>query len=309
MRLPLLLAGALSLQACGYDEGLVIENLHGKIHLPAEATVRDITDADGNLVTLPPDVRAIGPVYLGLYPAVLPAGSLEQYPYPEIGPQFKEGIPGDAYPYGGTQLGDIRFACLQSLACYTISGRYQSYDAMLEWFNLLQIPVLDSNGDAVTSGEFIRQTCFDLYNVNSDKEVRLLPEDADGNGKISPEELDFVLDEQANEWVGEFEIRQQEVFYDQSQENCTPGRDCHSMSLWGWVDTPALGSFNFRTCDSSEGFNLSQYNETYTGGRVFNDVLNFPTKYVEAGDLVVGEPYEWKDVYAEPDIYLDFQVQ
>jgi hypothetical protein len=309
MRFPLLLTAALSLQACGYVEPLIIENLHGTVHIPAAATERDGIDEDGNLFPMGPDVRALGPVYLGLFPSVLPAGTLERYPYPEVGPQFKEGIPGDTYPYGGTTVGELRFACLQSLACYTVSGRYTSYDSMLEWFQLIGVPVTDANDDVVTSGEFIRQTCFDLFNVNSDREVRLIGEDKNEDGKVTDDELDFVFDEQANEWVGDFEIRQQELFYDTEQKNCTPGRDCRSMTLWGWTDAPANGSFTYKTCDTTEGFNLSQYNETFTGGRVWNDLLNFPTKYIEAGDYVASQPYEWKDIYSEPDIYFDFPVQ
>lgn len=308
---PLPMAGALSLllQACAYDEQLVIENLHGTVHIPAEATIREVVAEDGSVVTLPPDIRAIGPVYLGLYPSITEAGVIERYPYPEIGPQFIDGVPGDAYPYGGTTMGDLQFACLQSLACLVVNDRYLSYDSMLEWFQTIGVEVTDGNGDPVGSGEYIRQTCFDVFNVNSDKEVRLLPTDKDGDDKITEKDLDFQFDDQANEWVGRFEIRQQELFYDQNQKDCTPGEDCRAMQLWGWMDTPANKTYKYKTCDTTEGFAQQIYNVSFQGGRVYPDVLNFPTKYIESGDYVASGGFEWKDVYDEPDIYFDFVVQ
>lgn len=307
---PLSIAGALSLlQACAYEEGLVIENLRGTVHIPAAATVREYIDDQGQVQTTPPDIRAIGPVYFGMFSSVAPAGVIERYPYPEIGPQFLDGVPGDTYPYGGTTLGDLQFACLQSLACKVVNGRYVSYDAMLEWFQQVGVDVLDANATEVTSGEFIRQTCFDIFNVNSDLEVRLLPRDKDEDGKITEKDLDFQFDEQADEWVGSFEIRQQELFFDQNQKDCTPGIDCDAYSLWGWMDTPANQTYTYKTCDTTEGFQQQVYNVSFQGGRVFPDVLNFPTKYIEAGDYVASEAFEWKNVYDEPDIYFDFLVQ
>jgi hypothetical protein len=311
MRTPfLMIAGGLSLQACGYEEQLLITNLHGNVHIPAESTVRDVVDIDGNLQSVGPDVRGLGPVYLGLYSSISPAGTVERYPYPEIGPQFKEGVAGDAYPYGGTTMGDLRFACLQSLSCLVVSGRYVDYDAMLDWFQTVGVDVLDSNEDPVGNAEFIRQTCFDIFNVNTDREVRLIAtDDKNGDGKVDEGDLDFVYDEQANEFVGPFEIRQQEHFYDQRAENCTPGTDCAAMSVWGWMDTPAVGSYRYKTCDTTEGFQFPRYNENFVGGRVFLDVLNFPTNYIETGDYAATDGFEWKNVYDEPEIYLDFVVQ
>jgi hypothetical protein len=303
-------AAFLAMQGCSYEEDLVITNLRGVVHIPAESTRRDVLDIDGNLQTVGPDIRGLGPVYLGLYASITPAGQLERYPYPEIGPQFQQGVPGDAYPYGGTTLGDLRFACLQSLACKVTSGRFLDFDLLLDWYETIGVVVTDVNDDPVANGEFIRQTCFDIFNVNTDREAQVVAYDKNEDGKVDELDLDFVYDVQADEFVGQFLIRQQELFYDQNAtKDCVPGRDCRAQSVWGWMDTPALETYAYKTCDPDEGYQFPQYNQQFIGGRAFQDVLNQPTKYIEAGDYAAGEGFEWKNVYDEPDIYLDFLVQ
>ncbi|HHO51663.1 MAG TPA: hypothetical protein ENK18_12515 [Deltaproteobacteria bacterium] len=304
----LALAGA-CLSGCAYDEGLIIENLKGTIKIPIEAATRTIIDEEGNATELT-DPRLIGPVYLGLYPSVAEANVLERYPHPELGPQYQTDVPGDAYPYGGISVGDIRFACLEFLTCKVVSGRYADWNSLVEWFQLIQQPILDNQGVEISDGEYLRQTCYDLLNVTSDAETRITAyEDRNGDGETNELDLDFVLDDAGEYYVGDFTLWQQEFFWDQDQENCTPGLDCKGFTLWGWMDAPSSLSFKYSTCEDGLGQNIEVYDADFIGGRPQADLLNFPSIYIDDGDWVVGNPYQWDNIDARPELILDFEVQ
>ena len=337
------LAAAALLPGCVFDEGLIIENMTGTIVLPRAAATRefacDCTDADNDGLcdesgacpdANPPDtvggtwevtdVRNIGPVYVGLYSDVEDANVIANYPHPAVGPIFQDGIQGDTYPYGGTTIGDLRFACFDALTCKLTSGRWESYDAIVEWFNdVLGQPILDADGRQVSNGEYFRQTCFDLMEVTSDQEVLLLPPDRDGDGKITLADLDFV-ENADGDFEGEFKLWQQDFYWDQSAKNCTPGLDCPAFKVWAFMDGPGRGNSQFITCDDSDnvGFSVEEYNHDFFGGRVQEDVLNKPDSYVGPGDWVSDsflgkngfEPgfYEWRNRFDRPVIRLGYEV-
>src|SRR5262249_26235407 len=142
-------------------------NMKGRVLVPKDATTRTIVREDGSEEVIPPDVKLIGPVYLGLYPSIYPANVIERFPHPEVGPQYLEDVPGDAYPYGGTPIGDMRFPCFEFLTCKLSSGRFLDYQEIVDWFAFLDQPVVDAAGAPVTDGDFIRQTCYDLLNVTA----------------------------------------------------------------------------------------------------------------------------------------------
>lgn len=301
MRHALIALAALPLGACGFDEGLQIYDLRGTVVLPEEAAVRTLTiDGEEQEVS---DVRLIGPVTLGLYPSVQPG--LLEYTRPEVGPVFQTDLPGDAYPYGGTTVGDIRFPCVEQLACKVASGRFVDFDALVDWFrgDLGQV-LVDQFGNDVTNGESLRQTCYELGHYTSDDEVRLTAtEDRNDDGVIDEKDLDFV---QRNDgkWEAEFVIWQQEYF---ENDECTGDR-C-GFTLWGWMDAPSDASYQFSTCDPTDGQSDTSYASSFYGGRQYRDLLNFPSNYISAGDYVATEGY----VYASPtdddvSIELDYRV-
>lgn len=293
---------------CVFDEGLLIQNLQGRIFVPKAAVTRDIVRADGTVETIGPDIRLLGPVYLGLYPSVLGENVIERYPHPEIGPQFLEDVQGDTYPYGGTTIGDLRFACLEFLSCKVTSGRFVDYQDLIDWFAFVDQPISDAAGAEVTDSAFLQQTCYDLLNATADDEVRITAyEDRNDDGDLDALDLDFV--EEDDYFVGEFTLWQQEHFSDQNQEDCTPGTDCTGFTLWGWMDAPSEGRYQFATCDASAGFQNTLYNADFFGGVVYPNLLNFPSTYITDGDWVAGEGYIWSDIYDQPDLYLDFPVQ
>jgi len=298
--------------ACRYDEGLLIDNMKGSVFIPDAAATRLIAQPTGETVPVT-DVKLIGPVYLGVFPSVLAANVLAPYPHPEVGPQFIEGVPGDTYPYGGTTVGDLRFACLEYLTCKVTSGRFETWDTMIDWFAYLGQPIKDAAGAEVVSGGFLQQLCFDQLNVTSDAEARLTAyEDRNDDGSINELDLDFVHDDTAGGFRAEFTLWQQEFFWDIEQEEtegCTPGEDCTGFTLWGWMDSPSTLTYDFSTCDPTLGFNNEIYNNEFFGGMVFSDVLNVPTTYISTGDALAGEPYIWNDMNDEPELVLDWIVE
>lgn len=289
MRFYLLIGaiGAVGLTACGFDEGLVIEDMTGRVVVPAAAATREMPN--GETIT---DVRLIGPVVLGFYPGI--RDDIYPYPHPEVGPAFSTEVAGDTYPYGGTTVGDIRHPCLSNLVCRVTSGRFQTYDGILDWFDTYyQTPVLDSEGNEVVTGEYIRQTCFERLNYTSDDEIRLVSLDSNGDGTIDTSDLQFT-ENADGDFEAEFRVLQQEFF---------PG-----MKLWGWMDSPGLVDGSLNTCNEQQGFNDNQYDDVFTSGRQFTALLNFPNEFVQPGDYVAGEGFEYTTVEDEAVIRLDFEV-
>jgi len=304
---PILGAALLLAPGCAFEEGLIIENLRGTVSIPIEAASRTIQDEDGNLIEIEADPRLLGPVYLGLYSKIEEANVVEDYPHPEFGPQFQPGVSGDAFPYGGTTVGDLRFACLPDLSCKLTSGRFQDWDSIVDWFRRLNVPLTDLEGAEIPNGEYLRQVCYDFLNVTSDEEVRVTAyEDRDGDG-----ELDLDFRREGDFFVADFEMLQQELFYDRDQEDCTPGRDCRGFSLWGWMDAPAASDFSFTTCDPQPELNLVivEYNTEFEPGAAYPETLNFPSRYITTGDYVSSREFVWSDIYDEPDLVLDLEVQ
>ena len=319
--LPLLALSGGVLSGCQYDEGLIIHNMRGKVVVPRAAATRVITDADGNSTEVV-DSRNIGPVYVGVFPSVLPANVVDTFPHPEIGPVYLEDVQGDTYPYGGTTIGDLRFACFDGLTCKMVSGRHLDFQSIIDWFSgTLNQPIVDAQGAEVANGEYFRQTCFDLMEVTSDEEVYItVTEDKNGDEKIDAQDLDFQ-ENADGDFEAEFILWQQDFFWDQDAEDCTPGTDCPGFSVWAFMDGPSGVNNSFSTCtsDSSEGFRVNEYNVDFWGGRAEPDVLNAPGKYIGAGDWVsdahlkggewVEGAYRWDNIYDEPVIRIGHEVQ
>jgi len=294
-RVLLSIAIASAIAGCTYDEGLEIYDIHGRVVLPEEVGFR-VTDA-GN--SIEDDVRLIGPVYLGLYPSV--QSGLREYPHPEVGPVFQQGTPGDTYPYGGTSIGDIRYACMEFLVCKVVSGRFVDFDALVEWFNdEVDQPITDALGNQVETGEYIRQTCFELMHYTTDEEIRITAtQDRNDDGTVDERDLDFV---QRNDgkWEADFTMYQMEFF--------------DGFSLWGWMDAPSQSTYRFATCDPEDGYYDTEYNQEFYAGRPYRDLLNIPSQYIGYGDYVPSaDPetgaYIWDDPEDVKEIELDYMVE
>lgn len=298
------LVAALASSGC-YDEGLTVMDFTGTVKIPKEAARftfrRPVLDDDGEPVLDPgsgeplveddvvTDVRLIGPVYIGLYASV--QTDTFAYPYPETGPVVgsadAQGI-GDTYPYGGTTLGDFRYACYEFFQCRMISGRYESFGDIIEWWNdIVGDPILDARGEVVTSADAFRQTCYQLQRWTSDEEVRITGD------------VDFV-DDGADHFVGEFTIP-----YTEFREG---------MTAWAFMEKPKpgeSGSFSYSgTCNPQFGFQERQYNQIWFAGAQERDVLNRPAAYLTTGDRVSSEGFTWGDDPFEPaELEIDFEVE
>lgn len=283
--------------ACAWDDGLIIENMTGKVILPREAATRVFLNAEGEEETVT-DPRLIGPVILGVYPQV--RDDIYPFTHPEIGPSFRPGQPGDTYPYGGTTVGDFRFACMDALACRVVSNRYTSYDDLLSWFTeRLGLPLLDRGGDPITAGDYIRQQCMEMLRVTSDDEIRLIAQDRNEDGTVDDKDLDFV-EREDGDFEATFTLWQQEFY---------KSDDGVGMSLWGWMDTPAPGSFEFSTCDPNQGYQQVWYDQQFWGGRQYNDLLNKPGQYIGNGDYVAEIPHVYEAWDDAVELRLDQRVE
>jgi hypothetical protein len=283
------------LVGCTFDEGIVITDIEGTVILPREATEATFVHPDdGTEVDVEGDIRLLGPVYLGLYPSV--SQTLLSYPHPEMGPIIEADVPGDTYPYGGSSVGDIRFACVEYLTCRVASGRFEDYDSIIEWFaDVVGAPVTDASGLEVTSGAWLQAECFDLLNVVSDAEVRITAyEDRNDDGNIDAQDLDFVERSDGN-FEAAFKIWQQEYY--------------EGFSLWGFMDGPSAVSSKFTTCNALEGFNVNEYNADFNAGSPYADILNFPSLYIDAGDYVASEGHVFSSADENPELWIDFPVE
>jgi hypothetical protein len=274
-----------------YSEGLFIENLVGYVTIPREAATRTITETDalGAVIseTEVVDVKLIGPVYVGLYAGL--DENLQSYTHPQVGP-----INQDTYPYGGTTLGDMRNACLEFFSCRLSSGRFVNYDEIVDWFtDVIKDPPVDAQGNVIEVGEYIRQNCFDLLEVTSDEEIRIVATDRNKDGAVDAQDLDFV-ENADGDFVGRFEILQAEFY---------PG-----MMAWAFMDSPSTVRYNFTTCDTTNGYFEGTYNNNYNVGLQFSDVLNRPSTYLIDGDWVSTEGYVWDDPQAEAQIVVGERV-
>lgn len=279
------------------DEGLVLRDLDGTVILPREAAraVLPIRQEDGSFVdTEVTDLRLLGPVYLGLYAQI--DYSVELYPHPLLAPGSDPSrADGDAYPYGGTTVGDFRNACLEALSCRIVSGRYNTYQEIVDWWDAtLDKPLIDAVGAPITTGEYIQQNCFDLQEVTSDAEIRILPtEDRNGDGAIDASDLDFVADENGD-WVGTFRLWEQEFF--------------EGFQLWGFMDAPVGQEFAFSSCDPTLGYTENTYTRNFRAGAQYQDLLNVPRKYINDGDWVASRPFTWDNDQELGEIVIDFLV-
>ncbi len=292
----LVLASA-ALGACR-PENLSIYDLEGRVVMPRDAGEGRLPIADSNGVitdrVLVDEPRMIGPVYIGLYAEI----DYTQGFYPA--PLLTRGntpsrADGDAFPYGGTTIGDFRIGCLEELACKLVSGRYKSYEEIVGWWrDTLERPLRDVFQNDITTGEFIQQNCFDLMELTSDEELRIIAtEDRNGDGEITNQDLDFVQDANGD-WVAEFRIWEAEFY--------------KGFSAWAFMDAPVGQDFTFSTCDDSLGYQELTYTRGFYNGAQQQDVLNVPGTYLGDGDWVSSVPLIWENPQEYVEVVIDFKI-
>lgn len=252
----------LALSGCAYEENITQADVSGVVRLPKDAMTVTLSDPESVEDRQVTDMRALGPIYLGAFPST----ESNSYPYlhPEMGPVVVAGQNGNTYPYGGSSVGRFDWACYEALVCKVTTGRFSSYDDVIDFFaNVVGEPILDEYGVEVTNGTAFQERCFDALYVTSDDEVPW----------VSGDELDF---KDMGDYL-EAEVTLPHV-------TVVPG-----MSIWGWADMPSK-SFNFSTCDTSAGWTYNRYSEDFQTGSTFTDLLNHPATYIDNGDWVADDP-------------------
>ena len=199
------------------------------------------------------DPRSIGVVYLGIYEAFDP--NQLGYPYPATAPRVGDNPIGDALPYGGSSIGDFAFACYRAIQCQVVTGRYSTLDSILE-----VLPVENEQGEPVSAEEMFDQ-CTWYYGYNELSEFQFLTEDlhfeenADGDWEASFRAWHTRMPVGAIVWG----------FADNDHTSCTIDR----------------GAVNRKRGEDGQW---------WREGTNFNDVLNFPDKYITDGDLISETP-------------------
>jgi hypothetical protein len=277
---------------CVFDEGLDIQTMTGTVVVPRAAATRTFVGEDDVEQEIT-DVKLIGPVYLGLFSGV--ENGIERYPHPSVGPAYQAGRIGDTYPYGGTTVGDYQFACVEFLSCKVVSGRYQDFNEIISWFNdTVGETVTDSVGLPIETGEYLRQRCYEILEVTSDDELRLTnTRDRNEDGTIDAKDLDFV-ENAAGDFEAKFTIYNQEYV--------------DGFSLWGWMDAPSETSYKFSSCDPSSGYVYREYNENFSSGRAWRDLLNRPSDVITVGDWVSEDPHIYQSIDDDVSLTLGYMV-
>jgi hypothetical protein len=264
MRISSILSITAVLSACTYEETeLKHHDFTGTVKIPKEALTLTIMDEDNNEIVVENDPRTIGPVYIGAFASI--RDDLYSYPHPEIGPVLDEDLPGNTYPYSGTTVGRFDWACYEELRCKMVTGRYESYQDILDFFrDEIGQPVLNENGEEVSSNLEYRERCYEIMMLTSDDELSF----------VDPEGLDFTED--GDYWVAEVDLLH--TYFEQDEDGNGP-------QVWGWVDMPSR-TYNFASCDKEAGQNHFYYDEFYNTGTNHLDVLNYPGLYIDEGDYV-----------------------
>lgn len=303
---------------CSWEEGLPIHDLTGTVVLPSDFIERTVSE--GGLPTQIVDRSLIGPVYLGLYAGTVGEGVTTSYPYVATGPVFDQASSvGDAYPYGGTTIGELRSTCIEALQCRVATGRFADYDALLAHVSRYAT-VTDYSGDPITTGEQLRQTCMAAFDYTTDLELGLVAVDENGDDVVDDSDLDFVEREDGN-FEAEFVIWRQEYF-DGVPYGAGDGAESQGFTLWGFMDSPSLNGGTFDSCggaNSITGQSPESYAEpVYNVSTMARDVLNRPFAYISAPDVVTGVQdeagtgnigYVYDDPDDTPELWLNFQVQ
>ena len=286
---PILFVGLIF--CCQFDEPLAERDLKGTVRIPKEALDITLIDDDGVERVVSGDIRMLGPVYMGAFPSVEEG----HYPYihPEMGPILDADYPGDTYPYGGTTVGRFDFGCYEQLACKVVTGRYDSFDDVLEFFrDVLDDEIKGPDNDPVGSGEEYQERCFETQYITSNDEIAFIDEEPEEDVKpyFKP-----YFEEDGDHWVADVVIPHTLVE--------------KGMAIWGWVDMPSP-KFDFVTCDATTGDYFNRYSEQYYQGASYPDVLNYPALYIDGGDWVANEDIPTvNDPNKEFELTLDFKYE
>ena len=179
------------------------------------------------------------------------------------------------------------------------TGRFYDFEHMIEWFNdIIGEPITDEFGAVVDSPDYFRSYCYELLNFTDDYELSFV---ACPDGREGCEGMHF--EENAD---GDFEAE-----FDLWQVNYQPG-----MQVWGWMDAPG-SDYNFTTCNPDLGQQNTEYSNDSTFGTNYNDLLNFPQKYIGTGDYLVQEPYvtqaadadEWRATAETASLTFDYLLE
>lgn len=273
-----------------YQENLAQIDIPGKLLIPKAAATRTVpVFADDGTITGTTeltDVRFLGPIYIGAFSGI--DSTSFTYPHPAMGPVIG-GLSGDAFPYGATSVGRFDFACEKGLACLVTTGRFETYDSVIDYFNnILGNPVTDLHGDPVLTGSELQQQCYEYYYATSDAEISFVGPTDFTETDAGDFEADFVLPHTTY---------------------------IEGMAIWGYMDAPAIDTVvtdqngSFSTCNASSGGRIVyDYDQTFNEGATEVDAINVPSNYLRVGDWVTDGETFLNSPDEEPTLNLNFPI-
>ena len=301
MRAFIIGVGSLLSSGCIYQETIQQADLKGVVRISVEAIEgMQLIDADGTTIMengftldeegnevldISGEMALLGPVYLGAFPSVEDGHYI--YPHPEMGPVIDETLPGNTYPYGGTTVGRFDYACYEQLRCKVVTGRYKDYGEIIDFFkNVVQEPIIDPDGNEVTSAVNYQEHCYQGEYVTSNDELSFIDEEGDKND---------------DPYFKPYFQKSSDGQYFEAEVTIPHTLFVEGMELWGWSDMPSA-RYNFASCNPEAGDSYYRYTEQFMKGSSYPELLNFPGIYIDEGDWVA-EPIEIMD--AEEEFVID----
>lgn len=293
---------ALPVGGCAFDEGINVHDLKGTVLVPKSAS---------------PTAESVGMIYVGLYSGV---DNHLGFPSPVAAPAAST-AGADTFPYGGTSLGSF-YTRDARLVCQQIGSRTIRDDGA-NWaldFELLQFPfyegtnvwawmdafVLDSTGNPVNT----YTSCDDNNGYYSYFQIEVDPIDVVQEGvewRVNLEDSDLTtIPVPGNGATRRFQDADGKLW--QVVEIDEVNDAINVVDIYSWGGKPAISGPSIPIVYNEENADLMYF------GSQYQDVLNFPGKYVRGiegaapGDYVAQTPFVLDNLSGDVEITVDFEV-
>lgn len=290
IKLTLSLLLSLALAGCAFDEGINVHDVGGTVTVPKSVA---------------PDAEDIGMIYIGLYSGV---DSRLGYPSPIAAPAAST-AGADAFPFGGTSIGnfmtrDVREVC-------AIVGERDIRDEGSSWeldFEILQFPFHDGVVawawmDTLGTGNPFT-TCDRDNGYYGYYQIEVTPIDVSQNGT----QWHVVFDDSGLPFP--------ETIPGSAADRRLLDADGQYWQVAGYDEVePSVNVFDIYDNGGRPAMSgpaqpaiISEEELQYYGSH-FQDVLNFPGKYVFPGDYVSEDGFVLEDLPDHIELTIEYEVQ
>lgn len=285
---------ALPLAGCAFDEGINVHDMHGTVLVPKSVA---------------PTAESVGMIYVGLYSGV---DNHLGYPSPIAAPAAST-AGADTFPYGGTSIGSFYTRDARDV-CQKIDSRAVRDDGA-NWaldFEILQFPFHKGTSvwawmDSYVEGTSNIYTSCDSNNgYYSYYQIEVVPTEVEQDG------LEWTIhleDSDLPTVPGNAATRKYQDAIGQLWQVASidiPNDTLNVVDIYNWGGKPVSSG-------PTQPIIKSESSLLYFGSQ-YNDVLNFPGKYVrgvngaDPGDYVSETPVILDNLSGDVEITIDFEV-